>query len=778
MCYEIFVRSFFDSDGDGIGDLAGLTQKLDYVNDGNPRSTRSLGARCIWLMPIAASPSYHGYDVKNYYRVNPEYGTTADFKRLVAEAHRRGIRVLVDLVLNHASSQHPYFKEALRDPASPHRSWFRFAPSPSAERGPWGQQVWHKSPRARRVLLRHLHLRDARPELRQSGGPRRRRSRSAASGSPRWAWTASGSTRCRIWSRRAAPLAHTAGTHAVLRDFAASMRRAAPGAFTIGEVWDTTGTVLPYYPDQLDAYFAFELSDALLDAVRTSTARRLLAAYARMQRAMPANRWSPFQRNHDQTRTVTALGGDLRAARLSAELLFTLPGVPFVYYGEELGMTGDKPDPRLRTPMHWTAGRAAGFTTGAAWEPLQPDSATANVAVQNADPGSLLNHYRRLIHLRGANRALGAGDLLPARVERSRRGGVPATRRSRAVLVVANLATTARTGVAISSGDGALRAARYSTRDLLGGAATAPLDVAADGRLRAFTPVATLDARRTYVIELTRDARCSGGRRAPRHGRGVTGVRCAASCAAIARATPLVQPNPSCAGYSPPPARFVRSMTSYFSVIFPVTRYVRRLSASHLVRASIAMSSRPYARAPWTPSHWRAASRSARPTAGPSDERRHEPARRAGTRVRAARRRRALLRRGQPEVQRCGGSHRGAVRHALAGAPTHVVEETARRVVRRGEQCVPAALGRALNQRAAASASPGRPRKRRSAAIVRSAWYSRLLRSTGTSSVVSSVRRSAGSRIQRLEKSHPLSAAARSSDTTPRAGLGKRCASA
>src|SRR5215212_10508615 len=146
VCYEIFVRSFFDSDGDGIGDLAGLTQKLDYVNDGSPRSTRSLGAQCIWLMPIDASPSYHGYDVKNYYRVNPEYGSNADFKRLVAQAHRRGVNVLVDLVLNHASSQHPYFKEALRDTASPYRSWFRFSPTKPNVTGPWGQQVWHKSP--------------------------------------------------------------------------------------------------------------------------------------------------------------------------------------------------------------------------------------------------------------------------------------------------------------------------------------------------------------------------------------------------------------------------------------------------------------------------------------------------------------------------------------------------------------------------------------------------------------------------------------------------------
>ena len=136
VCYEVFVRSFFDSDGDGIGDLNGLTSKLDYINDGNPSSARSLGAKCIWLMPVAASPSYHGYDTKNYYRVNPEYGNAADFKRLVAEAHRRGIKVLVDLVLNHASSRHPYFLEALRDTTSQYRKWFRWSATKPAELNP------------------------------------------------------------------------------------------------------------------------------------------------------------------------------------------------------------------------------------------------------------------------------------------------------------------------------------------------------------------------------------------------------------------------------------------------------------------------------------------------------------------------------------------------------------------------------------------------------------------------------------------------------------------
>jgi len=130
VCYEVFVRSFYDSNGDGIGDLRGLTQKLDYI--------KGLGADCIWLMPVAESPSYHGYDVTNYYKVEPDYGTNDDFKALMAEAHQRGIKVLVDLVLNHASSEHPYFQEALRDTLSPHRNWFLWSKT--------GGNGWHKSP--------------------------------------------------------------------------------------------------------------------------------------------------------------------------------------------------------------------------------------------------------------------------------------------------------------------------------------------------------------------------------------------------------------------------------------------------------------------------------------------------------------------------------------------------------------------------------------------------------------------------------------------------------
>ena len=222
-----------------------------------------------------------------------------------------------------------------------------------------------------------------------------------------------------------------------------------------------------------------------------------------MQAALPAWRWSPFLRNHDQRRTATELGADPARLRAAATLLLTLPGLPFVYYGEELGMTGDKPDERIRTPMPWTiAAPHAGFTRGTPWQPLQSDSLTANVGAQDRDPGSLLNLHRRLIHLRDAHPALAAGTLVPLAT------GDPAVtayvRREgrRAVLVVGNLGAEARTGVALASDARALPSGRFRPRDLLGGAQPASLTVPADGRLRGYVPLATLAPRTVYVLDL------------------------------------------------------------------------------------------------------------------------------------------------------------------------------------------------------------------------------------------------------------------------------------
>jgi alpha-amylase len=501
VCYEIFVRSFYDSDGDGIGDLNGVTQKLDYINDGNPHSKRDLGADCIWLMPVAQSPSYHGYDVSDYYRVERDYGTNDDFKRLVAAAHRRGIKVLVDMVLNHASSEHPFFQEALRDTTSPHRNWFRWSPTKPDQRGPWGQEVWHHSPI--RDEYYYGIFWSGMPDLNYENPAVRDEAKKVA----RFWIEEMGADGFRLDAvpylvEEGDRLAGTPGTHAMLHEYASYIRSIAPAAFTVGEVWDSVGAMLPYYPDQLDSYFAFELSDAIINGVRSGSAKDLLRGYMRLQDTLPPGRWSPFLRNHDQTRTLTELGGDARRAKVAATLLLTLPGLPFVYYGEEIGMTGNKPDERLRTPMQWNGRTGGGFTTGKAWEAPQPDSLTANVAAEDTVRGSLLNRYRELIHLRASNEALASGKLVPLSATSDAVTAYLRQAGNSTVLVVANLGKTALSGVSISSTAPVMRAGRYAAKRLLGPVTALSLSVTADGRIAGYVPLRSLAPMEIYVFEL------------------------------------------------------------------------------------------------------------------------------------------------------------------------------------------------------------------------------------------------------------------------------------
>ena len=146
----------------------------------------------------------------------------------------------------------------------------------------------------------------------------------------------------------------------------------------------------------------------------TGAAAPFLKAVREADSLFPAGRWSPFLTNHDQPRVMTVLGGNRARARVAASAMLMLPGLPFVYYGEEIGMSGTKPDEQIRTPMQWSGAPGGGFTTGTPWESAQPDWAVTNVQAQERDPGSLLNHYRRLIHLRNAHPALGSGDLAVA----------------------------------------------------------------------------------------------------------------------------------------------------------------------------------------------------------------------------------------------------------------------------------------------------------------------------------------------------------------------------
>ena len=464
VCYEIFVRSFMDSDGDGIGDLRGLTARLDYINDGDPNSAADLGANCLWLMPISRSVSYHGYDVTDYYHVDPHYGTDEDFRQLMREAHRRGIHVIVDFVPNHSSDQHPFFKAALQGPTSPYRDWYRWSTVKPNQTGPWGQEVWHKSP-VRDEYYYGLFWRGM-PDLNYQTPAVVNEMEKATL---HWL-TDMGADGFRFDAipylvEDGSQLAHTRGTHEVLHQLGDAIRRAAPSSFTIGEMSDESAQILSsYYPDQLDAYFAFGVAAGTMESARTGAAAPFLNAVRDAVSHLPAGRWSPFLTNHDHVRVMTVLAGDRSRARIAASAMLMLPGLPFVYYGEEIGMSGSKPDEQIRTPMQWNSEPGAGFTTGTPWENPQPDWTVTNVQAQDRDARSLLNHYRRLIHLRNEHSALNGGDLS---VGSASDGAIAAFVRrspSETVLVVLNFGAGAipQVSVTLAAGSGAISMSRFT----------------------------------------------------------------------------------------------------------------------------------------------------------------------------------------------------------------------------------------------------------------------------------------------------------------------------
>ncbi|MEJ2539116.1 MAG: alpha-amylase family glycosyl hydrolase [Gemmatimonadota bacterium] len=467
VCYEIFVRSFQDSDDDGVGDLQGLLDRLDYVNDGDPDGGEDLGADCIWLMPTFPSPSYHGYDVTDYTAVNPELGTLDDLRAFLTAAHARGVRVLLDLVINHTSDRHPWFVDALSGAGATHRDWYRFSDvtGPDNEYGdnnrrptPSGEEFYYGffSPRMPDLDWDHPAVRREMERIADF-----------------WLLEV-GVDGFRLDAVRHlmedqdGTSTNVPRTHDMLRELGRHVRSVQPSAFTVGEVFDSTGALVPYYPDQLDSFFAFQVANAIVDAARTGSNRRLLAAVDEAREEIPGHRWSTFIRNHDQTRALTELGGDVGRARVAASLLLTLPGIPFVYYGEEIGMTGDKPDRRLRTPMHWERRPGGGFTGGEPWEPLQADSARATVAGQSSDPNSLLSHYRRLIHLRTADPALGRGEWVP--LDAGTDGVAAYLRRTaaEAVLVAVNLRGEPTGPLALSGSRESLPPAAYRMERVAG----------------------------------------------------------------------------------------------------------------------------------------------------------------------------------------------------------------------------------------------------------------------------------------------------------------------
>jgi alpha-amylase len=497
--YEVFVRSFADSDGDGIGDLRGLTQRLDYLNDGDPATTDDLGITGLWLMPIAESPSYHGYDVVDYETVEADYGTADDFKALVAAAHERGIAIVTDFVINHTSREHPWFRDA-RTPGSKHDDWYVWADDHPGFARPDGNRVWH--PDGERFYFGYFW--EGMPDLNLENAEV-----TAELGSIGDFWLEEmGVDGFRIDAARhliedGRQLENTDATFDWLIDFRSRLKETRPEALVLGEVWDASSMSARYVrKGALDLTFDFALASATITSLRSGDAGSLEASQREVAKRYPRGGLATFLTNHDQDRIMSQLDGDVDAARLAATLLLTGSGTPYVYYGEELGLTGRKPDERIRTPMRWdTSEPAGGFSDGLPWEPLGDDPSGTDVATESADPDSLLSAYRSLIQLRGAHPALATGDLLVVDADAPSILAYLRYLPGRSVLIVANLGDEPVAAPALSLERGPL-CGTPTARVLHGaGEATAPV-VDATGGFDAYVPLARLGPHEAVVIEL------------------------------------------------------------------------------------------------------------------------------------------------------------------------------------------------------------------------------------------------------------------------------------
>jgi oligo-1,6-glucosidase len=481
VVYQIYPRSFADSDGDGIGDLPGIESKLDYLAE--------LGVDVLWLSPVYPSPwDDGGYDISDYQGIEPTFGTLADFDRLLAGVHRRGLKLVMDLVVNHTSDEHPWFAESRSSRATPKRDWYWWRPprygmdpgAPGAEPTNWvsffSGPTWELDERTGDYYL-HLFSRKQpdlnweNPEVRQ-----------AVYAMMRW-WLDRGVDGFRmdvinmISKDPALPDGRVLGgepygdgsayfidgprLHEFLREMHAAVF-AGRDLLTVGEMPGVTVDEARRFTDparaEVDMVFQFE--HVGLDHggskwdVRPLDLRDLKASFGRWQAGLADAGWnSLYWDNHDQPRIVSRWGdGSPLSAKTLGTLLHLHRGTPYVFQGEELGMTnypwsaiaefrdiesvnhyadavarGDDPQDVLaglramsrdnaRTPMQWDATAGAGFTTGTPWLPVNPNHTGINAAAQRDDPDSVLAHYKRLIALRHAEPAVALGDftmLLP-----------------------------------------------------------------------------------------------------------------------------------------------------------------------------------------------------------------------------------------------------------------------------------------------------------------------------------------------------------------------------
>jgi alpha-glucosidase len=447
IIYEVYPRSFQDSDGDGIGDLNGILQRLDYLVQ--------LGITAIWISPIYPSPmADFGYDVANYCAVDPIFGTMESFDRLLVEAHRRGLKVILDFVPNHTSDQHPWFLESRSSRESPKRDWYLWRDEPNNWLSHFGGSGWEKDEETEQYYY-HSFLKQQ-PDLNW-----RNPAVQEAMFDVLKFWLRRGVDGFRVdvmWlmikddqfrdnppnpgyhpgqpsSQKLLPIYNA--DQPEIHSLVARMKTVVdefPSRVLIGEIYLPVKQLMSYYGIDLkgaDLPFNFHL---LQCAWTAEAVNQVIFDY---YSALPKGAWPNWVLgNHDKARIATRIGK--LQARIAAMLLFTLPGTLTMYYGEELGMQNvpipfeevqdpaERNEPGLglgrdpeRTPMPWDASMSAGFTTGRPWLPLGTDHRSVNVEALEIESDSILHLYRTLIALRRSRPILVSGALTSLTVEKS-----------------------------------------------------------------------------------------------------------------------------------------------------------------------------------------------------------------------------------------------------------------------------------------------------------------------------------------------------------------------
>jgi alpha-amylase len=492
--YEIFVRSFSDSNGDGIGDFNGITSKLDYLKD--------LGITGIWLMPINPSPSYHGYDITDYESVNPDYGTMDDFKNLLSEAHKRGIRVIIDLVLNHTSDQDPWFIAA-QEPNSPYRNYYIWSDTDPGYKGPWGEQVWYKTSTGYYYAIFAQNM----PDLNFRNPDVTTQMENIAK-----FWLQDvGIDGFRLDAARhlieeGNIQVNTNSTHSWLQQFFAFYKNINPNAFTVGELNGESPDIMSTYvaKNQLDTAFDFTLATSFIFSANTGLAKNATSQLRVSYKLLPKLQDAIFLTNHDQDRLMTDLGNNPDKVKVAASLLLTSPGVPFLYYGEEVGLEGSGEDPDKRRPMQWCSDQYACFSTVTPWESVGPAYQDFNVETEMKDPQSILSQYRTLINLRNQHAALRVGDsFLP----NTNAAGLFADLRqskNEIILVLINVSKSPISDYDVDLSQSTLEPGDYRALALMGGGPFPDLDLGSDGKFQPYQPVVEIPPYSTIIIQLQR----------------------------------------------------------------------------------------------------------------------------------------------------------------------------------------------------------------------------------------------------------------------------------